>query len=213
MYQIYENWLNRIRAFATEEGVEDFRRARDEFHRLTGLFEDEEAWFELRMGMFHDWFLLDRPGTGGLTPVERFIRDNQGELSQEELKQLEYFTVSLRSVFRIVRIKKDEVLLDDLAGGGQWLAAAMVPLGGLGKTDIIDTRILILNGKLVVGSGTVLHPQEANDMIERIVARARTEGMRPRELVDHLDKMRLKLDRYANVRVQHVYQYPGDAIL
>jgi hypothetical protein len=25
--------------------------------------------------------------------------------------------------------------------------------------------------------------------------------------------MRLKLDRYSNVRIRHVYQYPGDAVL
>jgi hypothetical protein len=37
--------------------------------------------------------------------------------------------------------------------------------------------------------------------------------MPPRELVDHLDKMRLKLDRYSNVRIRHVYQYPDDAIM
>jgi hypothetical protein len=37
--------------------------------------------------------------------------------------------------------------------------------------------------------------------------------MPPRELVDHLDKMRLKLDRYSNVRIRHVYQYPDDAVM
>jgi hypothetical protein len=57
----------------------------------------------------------------------------------------------------------------------------------------------------------VLHPPEAHEAIFAIIARATAENYPTASLVDHLDKMRLKLDRYSNVRIQHVYRYPGDA--
>ncbi|MDD5309757.1 MAG: hypothetical protein PHU25_20765, partial [Deltaproteobacteria bacterium] len=74
-------------------------------------------------------------------------------------------------------------------------------------------RLALFRGSLVVGRGTVLHPAEAHEPIRKIVERARRDGVPAREIVDHLDKMRLKLDRYASIRVQHVYQYPGKARL
>lgn len=213
MFADYENYLDRIQEYAIREGYDDFQLAREEFHQLTGTFEDGEPWFDLRMSMFQDWFLLDRKGPSEMTPLEKYLTDKGPQLKKAQFNQLVYLTVSLRSVFKIKKIIKEIVLLDDLAGGGQWLVEAIIPIAGLRKLDIVDTRIFVLNGRLVMGSGTVLHPQGAHETIERIVARSKTEGMSARELVDHLDKMRLKLDRYSNVRVQHVYQYPGDAIL
>ena len=106
-----------------------------------------------------------------------------------------------------------ELELDDLGGGGRWCATWTLPSIGLAVGDIVDTRIVLVDGVPTVGRSAVLHPREAHEAIEKIVARARGAGMPPRDLVDHLDKMRLKLDRYSNVRIRHVYQYPDDAIM
>jgi hypothetical protein len=209
----YEDQLERIQLEAVSEGLTEIRLAREEFHDLTGEFEEGEPWFDLRMHMFLDWYLLDRPGPEGLTPAEKFLVENRGRLSQPELMQFTHLTVSLRSVFHIERIGDSELLLDDMAGGGQWSALWMMPTEGLKQGDIIDARIVMIGGQPTAGRGTVLHPREAREAIERIVERALTKGMHPREIVDHLDKMRLKLDRYSNVRIRHVYQYPGDALL
>ena len=102
-------------------------------------------------------------------------------------------------------------MLEDLAGGGKWEVESPNPTAGLEKGDIIGTRLVFFDGQLIMGRGTVLHPREAHEAVYSIIARAKAEEMPPRELVDHLDKMRLKLDKYSNVRIQHIYRYPGDA--
>lgn len=209
----YEEYLDRIQSEATSAGLDEIRLAREEFHKLTGEFEEGEPWFDLRMHMFLDWYLLDRVGPRGLTPVELYLVDNRVRLSPDDLTQLLHLTTTLRSVFRIARIRGSELTLHDLSGGGHWQTNWTLPTVGLKVGDIIDARIAIVAGQLVTGRGTVLHPREAHEALDRIVARAVREGMAPRELVDHLDKMRLKLDRYSNVRIRHVYQYPGDAVL
>jgi hypothetical protein len=209
----YDEQLERIQAAATSAGLDEIRLAREEFHHLTGEFEEGEPWFDLRMHMFLDWYLLDRPGPGGLTPTEQYIVDNHARVTPDELNQLKHLTVSLRSVFRVVRIRGSELLLHDLAGGGHWSALWTLPTEGLKTGDIIDARIVLVGGQPTAGRGTVLHPRQAHEAIERIIDRALVEGMHPREIVNHLDKMRLKLDRYSNVRIRHVYQYPGDALL
>ena len=212
MLSTYEDYLELIQTDAMRNGLTEFRLAREEFHNLTGKFEDGESWFELRMTMFLDWYLLDRVGQDRLTPVERFLATRGDELDPKERQQLEYLTGTWRSTFQIIEIKDDTVRLEDLAKGGHWLVASMIPTLGFNPNDILGSRIVFFDGRPTIGRSTVLHPQDANETILAIVKRARAESLASRKLVDHLDKMRLKLDRYSNVRIQHVYRYPGDAI-
>ena len=209
----FESLFDRLQAYATRDGLDDARLAREEFHRRTGEFVEGEPWYELRMNMFLDYYLLDRPSASGATPAEAFLREHGGSLDPAERLEFEHLTVTLRTAFRLRRIRGTALELDDLGGGGRWRAIWTLPSTGLAVGDIVDTRVILVEGVPTTGRSAVLHPREAHDAIEKIVARARGAGMPPRDLVDHLDKMRLKLDRYSNVRIRHVYQYPDDATM
>jgi hypothetical protein len=209
----YESLLERLQSYATRGGLDDARLAREEFHRRTGEFVEGEPWYELRMNMFLDYYLLDRPSSAGATPAEAFLLEHGDALDRAERLQFKHLTVTLRTAFRLRRIRGAQLDLDDLGGGGRWRASWTLPSIGLAVGDIVDTRVVLIDGVPTVGRSAVLHPREAHEAIEKIVARARGAGMPPRDLVDHLDKMRLKLDRYSNVRIRHVYQYPDDAIM
>ena len=213
MLKTYEDYLDVLEKFATKEGISEFRIAREAFHTATGKFEDGEPWFEIRMKMFMDWFLLDREGRSGITPIEAYLSELGHTLPSDMFEQMTYLTTTLRSAFSIAHIKGNLLLLDDLASGGEWEVTATSPTAGLEKSDIIDARIAYFDGGLIMCPGTVLHPREAADRVLGIIARARAEGMPAREIVDHLDKMRLKLDKYSNVRIQHIYRHPNDTRL
>lgn len=213
MTDTYEKHLAKIEAEAMREGIADFRVAREEFNHATGLFEDGEPWYELRMAMFLDWYLLERPGPSGMTPVERYLTAHGDQMDPETFREIEHLTVTLRSVFLIRKKRGESLLLEDMSRGGMWLVTSSAPTVGLERDDIIGARIAHVGGQPTIGRGIVLHPREAREAVLGIMARARREGMLPVELTNHLDKMRLKLDRYSNVRLQHVYRYPGDAQL
>lgn len=213
MTATYELLLERLQTHATRNGLDDARLARDEFHRRTGEFVEGEPWYELRMNMFLDYYLLDRPSPSGLTPAEAFLVAHGDALDPTERQRFAHLTVTLRTAFRLKRVRGAQLLLDDLGGGGRWRAIWTLPSTGLTVGDIVDTRIVLVDGVPTTGRSAVLHPREAHEAIAKIVSRARGAGMPPRDLVDHLDKMRLKLDRYSNVRIRHVYQYPDDAIM
>lgn len=212
MIELYEEYLEQIEADAVKEGLGDLRLAREEFHNLTGKFEDGEPWFELRMMMFLDWYLLDRPGPDERTPVERYLDLHAAELSPKETVQLEYLTSTMRSTFEILFTKGSELCLLDLLRGGEWLVHCTMTTVGLSKGDILGARIVFFDGKPSIGRGIVLHPREAHEVINSIIARARQEQFPMGQLCNHLDKMRLKLDRYSNVRISHIYRYPSDAL-
>jgi hypothetical protein len=212
MLNDYEDYLELIQEQGIADGLNDFRLARNEFHNLTGKFENGEQWFELRMMMFFDWYLMDRPGRNLLTPVQHFLSFHKDQLNDEQLIQMEYLTVSLRSCFQVLESNGDRLVLRDLIRGGHWNVHCTMPTVGLNRDDILDTRVVYFSGQPIMGRSTVLHPKDANETILVIVERARKESFDARQLVAHLDKMRLKLDRYSNVRIQHVYRYPGDAV-
>jgi hypothetical protein len=211
MLETYEDYLTKIESYATQAGIADFRLAREEFHLASGKFEDGEPWFELRMKMFLEWYLLDRIGPEGVTPLEAFLTERGRGLDPATYAQFEHLSATLRSVFRISRISGAEMTLSDLALGGIWEVWSTTPTAGLEKDDIIDTRVIFFGGRLITCHSTVLHPKESREAVLNIIARSKAEAMPPRELVDHLDKMRLKLDRYSNVRIGHIYRYPTDA--
>ena len=213
MYDAYEDCLGELEQFATKDGISEFRVARETFHSITGQFEDGEPWFEIRMKMFMDWFLLDREGPSGATPLEVYLLEVGHTLSTHIFEKMVHLTSTLRSAFKIESIAGETLLLSDMLRGGQWEATATSPAAGLESEDLIDARIAYFNNRLIMCPGTVLHPRQAHKQIFEIIERAKTEGMPPRETVDHLDKMKLKLDRYSNVRIQHIYRYPGETRL
>jgi hypothetical protein len=213
MTTTHEDRLERIQRWTSANDLSDIIAARKEFHHLTGEFEEGEPWFDLRLAMFLDWYHLDRRGPDGRTPAERFLAHYRETLEQEERRNFEMLTVTQRCVLRLLSVSGSDLLLDDLGGGGRWLVRWTLPVAGIAAGNVIGARIVVVDGAPTAGRGAVLHPRESHEAIERIVARARKERMPPRLLADHLDKMRLKLDRYSNVRTRHVYQYPTDALL
>ena len=212
MQYSYESYLERLQKNVSSKGLDEVRLAREEFHRLTGEFSDGEPWFEVRMMMFLDWYLLDRPGCNGKTPVVQFLQENQDALTPEEKTRFKYLTVTLRSIFRLQSIKGQTVFLEDMIGGALWKARWTLPIVGLKPNDVLNTRIVLFNGVPTTGRSTVFHPKDAHEAIIKIIDRALSSRMPKREIVNHLDKMRLKLDRYSNVKIRHVYQYPDDAV-
>ncbi|MBN2671662.1 MAG: hypothetical protein JXX29_08305 [Deltaproteobacteria bacterium] len=207
-----EQILEMLQQDAAETGLADFRLAREEFHRLTGEFEEGEPWFETRMTMFMDWYLLDRKGPDDLTPNERFLNKRGAELSPTDKKQFELLNVTLRSIFQIEKKNGSDLLVEDLLSGGQWKARWTLPSVGLALDDIFNSRLFMIDGKLEIGRSAVLHPVDAHDAIFDIVDRAQKENMPARQMVYYLDKVKLKLDRYSNVKIRHVYKYPTDVV-
>ncbi|MBN2801889.1 MAG: hypothetical protein JXR91_02225, partial [Deltaproteobacteria bacterium] len=189
-----------------------FKLAREQFFKFTGKFDESEPWFEVRMSMFMDWYLLDRKDRSNLTPVERYILNNSGNEDPETMEQLRYFLSTQRSVFRIEKIDGVNVMLKDLIRGGLWLTEWTLPIAGLQTDRIINTRIIYSKGTVFAGRGAVLHPREAKESILSIIDRALAEHMPPEHITSYMDKINLKLNRYSNVKIKHVYQYPSDAV-
>ncbi len=213
MHTFYENLLQKIETDTSKENIHDFTLAREEFYKFTGKFNESEPWYEVRMTMFMDWYLLERKRMDGLTPNEYFLKLHQNNLDEQIILQLHYFAASLRSIFKIIKISGSEILLEDLINRGLWQTVWTLPLAGLQPGRIVNTRIINSKDTLFSGRGAVLHPEEAEEPIMAIIDRAISEQMPQSHISSYMDKINLKLNRYSNVKIRHVYQYPSDAVL
>ncbi len=202
-------YFDRLAARATgEDYVVEVRRARREFQELTGKFEEDEPWFEQRMTLFLEWYILDRPGPPGLTPAERFLLEERDDLKGYEPEIFDGLTATQRSLFRLERWQSGRIELIDMIGGGFWSVHQDQPMVGLQKGDLIDARLIPYRRDLFLGRGMIFHPRVAADQIVVMLQEAHTRGLLAFDLVNLLASLRLRFDRYRNVKVKHVYRIP-----
>ncbi len=208
---VFGPYFDRVAARATgDELVVEVRRARRQFQDLTGKFEEDEPWFEQRMTLFLEWFVLDRPGPDGLTPAERFIDQERDRLVGDEIEIFDELTATQRSLFRIDRWQGGQIHLTDMIGGGVWSVYQDQPMVGLQRGDLIDSRIVPFKGDLYRGRGMIFHPRVAIEPILRLLSDAHAAGRLSFDLVNLLASLRLRFDRYRHVKVKHVYRFPPD---
>lgn len=204
-------YFDRVAARATgDANLVDVRRARRQFQELTGKFEEDEPWFEQRMKLFLEWFVLDRIGRDGLLPAERFLVEESETLEEGEVEIFGGFTATQRSLLRIDRWHSGRIEFTDMLGGGIWSVQQKEPMVGLQKGDLLDARIIPFRGELYLGRGLLFHPRVARESIQEVLEQAHEKGLLCFELVNLLASQRLRFDRYRNVKVNNIYQLPGD---
>jgi len=199
--------------YVAEARIEDLRMARDEHAQLTGWFEDGEPWYEERVNHFHDWYLLDRVGEDRLTPAERYLSTEWNRLNEPERGYFEGLACSQRSVFRMVAWRQGAIGMEDLIGGAFFEVSQTIPMTGFLPGDMVDARLIPAEGEIYLGRSIIAHPREAHEAIAEILELCRSRGELDWSIADKLLKMRLKFDRYPNMRLKHVYRDPRMPIL
>jgi len=211
---VYRPYLQRlVDHFIAEAEIDELSRAREEHAALTGWFEDDEEWFDERMTHFHDWYILDRTGDDALTPAERFLKDNDESLVPEEKAYFEGLTLTHSSAFAVENWNKETIFMEDLIGGGKWAVCRDMPMAGFAQQDIISCRLVPAGDIIYMGRSIIAHPRQAHESIREILDLSRSRKELEWSLADKLLKMRLKFDRYPNMRLKHVYRDPRLPVL
>jgi hypothetical protein len=208
---VYDPHFERLVTFAVDgEKLVESLRARREFQELAGKFEEDEPWFEQRMTLFLEWFVLDRRGRDGLTPAERFIVEKVDEIHEADREIFEGLIATQRTLARIERLDKRarRIELLDMIGGCTWSVLHEDHMAGLLRGDFLDVRIVPFRGELMLGRGIIFHPRAAQESIQAVLEAAHATGHLTFDLVDLLASQRLRFERYRNIKVQHIYRVP-----
>jgi hypothetical protein len=87
---------------------------------------------------------------------------------------------------------------------------------GLAKGDLLEARLLPIEGKLFFSGAFLYHPQEVRKLVLNEVKRLRKvagKGNLPdvESFIATLSRMAFKLERYRNVKVESLYDFRPEA--
>lgn len=197
--------------------------ARKDWEARTGTVGPDHDLYHERSDAFVEWFLIERRDASGQTPVESELMrlapvaapDPAGpDRAWREL--LWALRSSLRSLFRVVRLRPGGLLVDDLLGGARFAVEERRSLPGVLPGDLFEARLLPdpdAPGRLVLGRAVLFHPREAAAVLTQRAAVARAglgtaagHDENPRSaFLEQLLRLRLKALTYRHVSPARIY--------
>jgi hypothetical protein len=210
---VYQPHLDALISFASaERHKEELLKAKAEYFAGTGeIFEDDRA-FEMRMASFLDYYVFDRPlPDTGRTPAQLFLAD---AATEAERAMRAGFVETRHSLWEVKKLAKELVRLRDQFTGKDTDVFERRQPAGLNKGDLIEARLIPVEGRWLFSPAFCFHPAEAKKVILKELKRLKKEepSFRPRDFIWTLAKMRLKWDRYRNIAVADIYAFDRKTI-
>lgn len=161
---------------AKDRYEEEVKRARAVyFEQMTDLREDDPS-FDVMSACFLNWYIFERPMDSGVgTPLQLYAHEQKATAAEEKL--LSAMAANIYGLFEIVSLDPRMVLLRDLFTQELLPVQERRPVVGLRTRDIIEARLLPIDGRLTFLPGAfILFPRAARPHICHAVDRARRDG-------------------------------------
>jgi hypothetical protein len=198
--------LDRLITAATGDAA-DVLSARDEWSGLTGLVHSDHELYGERSDAFVEWYVLERCGADGLTPVDRLLRE-PGAIPEADRPAVVALGRSYRSLFQVHRLGAGAVTIDDLLGGGRFEVDERRRLPGVVVGDLFEARLLPDPDepvRLLFSRTFLFHPREAQKAVRAHAERARRQGEPRSAVLFRLQRLRLRCTAYKHVPAQRIY--------
>jgi hypothetical protein len=196
-----------VRSLTKERHATELEPARQEYQAATGEVYEDDPSFEMRMILFLEWFIFDRPLARGVVPLRAYLEEHGPWLSLLEREMTEALLQQRRALFRVRKAKPPVLHLRDLWQG----KTVRVEAGDLARSfqagDLIDARVVPFRDKLYFTEGMLCHPAEAEGYIKSAVKALRKKGAaEPGPLCQKLAAMLLKYDRSRGIKPELIYR-------
>lgn len=216
----------------------DVRAAREHYSQKTGRVHDEHELFAERSDAFVEWYVAERRGPGGQTPLQRVLR---GDLPEALRPAALALSRSYRSLFVVTALgghqrarrlppleaqaqgrrddtpslsfirRGDGLRLRDLLGGGVFEVDERRRLPGVNVGDIFEARLapdLDEPPRLLFTRTFLCHPREASEPLLQQAQGARRAGEDREAVLFRLQRLRLRCTAYRHVPAARIYAQP-----
>jgi hypothetical protein len=213
----FQPQLDQLIAFASsEERKPDLLAAKAEYFGHTGdVFEDDKS-FEHRMASFLDYYVFDRisPLTAK-TPAQEYYQQIGQTAPADEAAVFRNFTETHHGLFEVKRLGKGILRLRDLFTDKDYEVTERRQVAGLEKGDVMEARLIPLEGNLLFSTAFIYHPREAIKLIRSEVKRLRKKvpDHSPQAFAWDCARRALKADRYRQIPVEKIYDFEGRQVL
>jgi hypothetical protein len=186
--------------------------ARQAWFSRFGEPHEEDRSYESRMNALLDFYLYDFRPDGVDTTLEQFLRAGGGGLPTDELARFRELGGNVHGLFEVRRLDPGKVRLRDVFTGTDHDVAERRAMAGVNKGDLLEARLIPVDGTLYFSGAFLYHPPEARKAILSEVKRLRkAAGKRGRpdlaSFLARLSRMAFKLERYRNVKVESIYDF------
>jgi len=196
-----------IKAMTGKSHAADLEAARKEYFGVTGEVFEDDASFELRMILFLEWYLLERPLGRGVVPIRAYLEENGERLEPGEREIAEALLHHRHGIFRIKKTRPPVLSLKDLWDGKTVTVEGADIARSLQAGDLVDARIVSVGGKNFFTEGVLCHPPVAEDFIKKeLKAIRKGGGAGPGEFALRLAGMLLKYERYRGIKPENIYR-------
>lgn len=205
----YQAHFDRLVEFASSGALEEeVRTARVDYFAEIGEVHEDEPSFEARTEAFIEWYVLDRViPSKNQTPLELFLSVQRDALGDDEIAVYQGFRASFRSLFEFQKVRRDHLLVRDLASMKKLPIFERRQPRGLEKGSIFDARVVRFGDHDIFTRGIIHHPREARrvilDAVKRVHDLPREDFARLRR---RLSRARLRCDHYRRVDVERLYR-------
>jgi hypothetical protein len=208
--------LDNLLAWAAE-ALDDIVPAKQDYFAATGgeVHEDDRV-YEARMQAFFNWYLLDRPGAKGQTPVQRYLQEKGAGLPGDQKAVLLGLTQTRHSLYEYKgratifrRVPKGQLRLRDAFSGQDFDVWERRTMHGLDGGELLEARLIPVEGKFHFAPSITYHPKETRRTILREIKKRRKakQAIDPRQFVWELERMALQSERFKQVPVEHIYNF------
>lgn len=196
---------------------DDIVAGKNEYFAATGgEVHQEDACFEQRMQGFFNFYLFDRKGPDGLTPVQRYLRERGATLGGQDKDLLMGCTNSRLGLYvykgrgsLLRRVPKGHVRVRDAITGESFNVLERRQMHGLEEGDVFEARLIPVGGTFQFSTSFTYHPRELHKLILREVRKRKKAGKLPdgRAFAWELEKMALQAERFKNVAIGAIYNF------
>jgi hypothetical protein len=182
-------------------------RAREEFFERAGkVFDDDAELFEGRMASFLEWYVLERPFSGGAEPPVVRAIETGGALPPEERRALASLASTHRSLFQMYG-ETDRVLdLEDVISGARFAVRERRSTIGISPGDVFEARLCWDGVDVVFGRTFQFHPPDAREVVLDWVERTSAGGATRAEMLFHLSRLYIRWHRLGHTSAAKVYR-------
>jgi hypothetical protein len=185
-------------------------KAREEFFERAGkVFDDDAELFDGRMASFLEWYVLDRPFSGGPTPVARALAEPDGNWSTVERRGLAHLAASHRSLFELYAVADKVLDVQDILGGARFHVVERRKTVGFSAGDLFEARIVWDGDAPVFGRTFLFHPPDARQVVLDWVEGAVERGLARDEILFHLSRHHIRWHRQGHVGAAKIYKGDG----
>jgi hypothetical protein len=192
--------FNEVFSYFQENHPKEVEKAKEDFVRLTGQFDEEHEYFESKLDDFRVWYVFFYGGN---------LFENLAKIkeSEELSKYYPFLRSGTFSNFIVQKVRNDEIHLQDLADGVSYIVKDPVSSLSMEKGGCVQTSVYYAGeGFYEFGVSLVVHPYESTRYIKKKTREAhKGKGISKEELFERLMGMRYQFFKYRQLEVKQIY--------